>query len=87
MAFAPGVYAQGRADAARMVDEAFRATANLSDISAESLARSPKAIAALRMTTRLPLARDRLAGLSSVARGVFERLEQGFVPLQTDFPF
>jgi hypothetical protein len=77
---APAAFQGARAGAMALVSKTMLGTSDLLSISVASLKAEPTSLAILRMATAPPLARDRLAGLSGVSRGLVETLEEGFLP-------
>lgn len=77
---APAAFQGARADAMALVAQTMLSTNDLLSISVASLRAEPTSLALLRMATAPPIARDRLAGLSGVSRGLVETLEEGFLP-------
>ena len=78
--FAPATFVQARNNAIEKVEAAFRETDSFNKLSAEVLLESPDSLAILRMSTTPPLARDRLAGLADVPKGIIKSLEEGKTP-------
>ena len=78
--FAPATFRTERTAATDVVLDAFRRTADLTDMSIPTLQADPKLLAVLRMCCAPPIARDRLAGLASVPNSAIKTLESGRVP-------
>lgn len=78
--FAPATFVQARNSAIEKVESAFSKTDSFNKLTAEMLRESPESLAILRMSTTPPLARDRLAGLADVSKGVVKALEEGKTP-------
>lgn len=73
--FAPETFRGQRAAQAGWTERLFAATDHLRAITAEALLKTPGLLAALRMATAPPLARDRLMGLTYVRASTVDRLE------------
>lgn len=71
---------QARNRAIEKVEAAFRKTDSFNNLTAEMLHEAPESLAILRMSTTPPLARDRLAGLANVSKGIVKALEEGKEP-------
>lgn len=82
MRFAPEAYRAQRVESAGQVESALERTANLTDVGATVIRRHPEVLAMLRMATAPPIARDRLAGLAGVSRGLVKTLEEGRLPIR-----
>lgn len=82
--FAPETYRDTRAATAGKVAEALELSSYLANIAPDDLKKSPGILAILRMTTRPPLARDRLIGLAGVSPNLVKTMEKGTVPSQMD---
>ncbi|MGH3088306.1 MAG: XamI family restriction endonuclease, partial [Rubrobacteraceae bacterium] len=82
MRFAPEAYRSQRVEAAGRVESALERTANLTDVSASVFRSYPDTLTMLRMATAPPIARDRLAGLACVSRGLVKTLEEGRLPVR-----
>lgn len=80
MRFAPETYRAQRVEATTRVVSALERTANLTTVSASVLRDDPAVLPMLRMSTAPPIARDRLAGLAGVSRGLVQILEEGRLP-------
>ena len=78
--FAPQTYITERNEAARVVEEALKRTNDLTAINTEVLRQRPALLHIFRMLTAPPIARDRLAGLSYIAKNTVESLEEGKIP-------
>ena len=78
--FAPKAFRETRNKTTGIVEEALKATHNLTDVRPSALKARPGVLATLRMCTCPPLARDRLAGLAMVSRNLVERMECGALP-------
>lgn len=75
MQFAPQTYRDTRVRTTADVESALRLTANLTNITPTALRANPGVLPMLRMATAPPLARDRLIGLSGVAKNLVESME------------
>ena len=80
LTFAPATFVQARNNAIEKVEAAFRKTDSFNNLTTEMLRESPESLAILRMSTTPPLARDRLAGLADVSKGIVKSLEEGKAP-------
>lgn len=80
MRFAPEAYRTTRVRTTKDVEEALKATANLTDVSANVLRAMPAVIATLRMSTCPPIAVDRLIGLAKVPSNLVGCMEKGKLP-------
>jgi len=78
--FAPATFVQARNNAIEKVEAAFRKTDSFNKLTEEMLLESPESLSILRMSTTPPLARDRLAGLADVSKGIVKSLEEGKTP-------
>jgi XamI restriction endonuclease len=78
--FAPKAYQRSRKGSINQVRRAFKATSNFRLVDNQRLSSHPEMISTLRMATSPPLARDRLAGLSGVSKGLLESLEKNVLP-------
>ncbi len=76
MRFAPETYRQARRELTGQVHIAFENTNDLTNITPQMLRRHPDVLAALRMATAPPIARDRLSGLAYVSRTIINTMEQ-----------
>lgn len=77
MRFAPTTFREARVRTTKQVEDALKATANLTDIRPETLAANPGVLPMLRMAACPPLARDRLVGLAGVSKNLVLRMEEG----------
>jgi hypothetical protein len=83
MRFAPKTYRGTRVKTTLQVKSALDKTANLTDISPQTLKSAPAILPILRMVTAPPLARDRLIGLASVSPNLVKSMEiDGRLPPQ-----
>ncbi len=73
--FAPETYRTTRVETTRSVEETFKRTKNLTDISPAILRQYPQVLPILRMSTAPPIARDRLIGLADVDPGLVKSME------------
>lgn len=73
---APQAFRESRANATVFVEQAFKATDYLRDITPANLRVNPAILPVLRMSTCPPLAVDRLIGLSGVAKGLVAGIEK-----------
>lgn len=81
LAFAPEAYRETRRKTASSVATCLDKTDYLRNIHSEILINDPSLLAILRMTTRPPIARDRLIGLSGITPYVVKSMEiSGKVP-------
>ncbi len=81
--FAPQVFRETRIKVTEIVASTLKATNNLKRLQPEILRQNPSILPTLRMCTCPPIARDRLIGLSSVAKSVVERMEvEGKLPVR-----
>ena len=78
--FAPKTYRETRSKATEGVMQMMAHTANITDVSAESLAADPTVLPALRMSTCPPLAVERLVGLAGVPVNLVKKMEVGTLP-------
>lgn len=78
--FAPKTYIEEREKAAVQVEEAFKKTRDLTNLSSAAIIADPSLVHILRMVTAPPIARDRLSGLSYVKKTIVDKLEQGMMP-------
>ncbi|HJQ09054.1 MAG TPA: XamI family restriction endonuclease [Candidatus Saccharimonadales bacterium] len=82
--FAPQTYKETRANTADKVLEALELSHYFAHISPDNLKENPSILAILRMTTRPPIARDRLIGLSGVSPNLVSSMEKGVLPTRMD---
>lgn len=81
--FAPDAYRQTRNKTADNVMHALDKSSFLRNITATSLKENPSMLSILRMTTRPPLARDRLIGLAGVSSNLVKSMElKNIIPLR-----
>ncbi|MCL2120195.1 MAG: XamI family restriction endonuclease, partial [Planctomycetaceae bacterium] len=80
--FAPKAYLETRHQTSEKVENAFRLTNDLRDLTAEILRNNPAILPALRMSTCPPLARDRLINLANVSPSLVKSLENGKLPVR-----
>lgn len=73
--FAPQTFRDERERAIAAVEEMLSRTRQLRDITSGELRNHPGILSALRMVTAPPIARDRLAGLADVPKGLVKSLE------------
>jgi hypothetical protein len=73
--FAPDAYKQTRNKTATSVLDALEQSSYLRNITPVSLKENPSMLSILRMTTRPPLARDRLIGLAGVSPNLVKTME------------
>jgi hypothetical protein len=78
--FAPQAYRETRASTAEQVLAALEQSAHLTNINTAMLKANPAILAILRMTTRPPIARDRLIGLAGVSSNLVGSMEKGIIP-------
>lgn len=78
--FAPQTYMAERQNAVKMVEKTFKLTNDLTLMTAETVLSNPSLLHVFRMLTAPPIARDRLAGLASLAKTTVETLEEGRLP-------
>jgi hypothetical protein len=78
--FAPKAYRDTRSSTAEKVLGALEQSFYLTDISSQVLKNNPGILSILRMTTRPPIARDRLIGLSGVPASTVTTMEKGTIP-------
>lgn len=76
MRFAPQAFRTTRVQTTKDVEEALRASRNLTDITPALLKQHPEILPTLRMSTCPPLAVDRLIGLASVSPNLVKCMEQ-----------
>ncbi|WP_052848682.1 XamI family restriction endonuclease [Streptomyces avicenniae] len=76
LAAAPQAYQDTRLVTVHEVERAFGWTADMTAVTPEVLEEHPDVLAALRMSTAPPLARDRLVGLSSGSRSLLDSMEK-----------
>src|SRR2546425_9431606 len=76
MEFAPRAFRETRIATTRQVREALGWTDNLTKITPKLLREHPGVLPMLRMATCPPIARDRLAGLSTASKGLIGHLEK-----------
>lgn len=72
---APPTFIRTRRRTTKAVEEALIETADLTDISSETLAANPGILPILRMATAPPIARDRLIGLAGVPSSLVGAME------------
>jgi hypothetical protein len=82
--FAPKAYRDTRSSTAEKVLSALEQSFYLTDISPQVLRANPGILSILRMTTRPPIARDRLIGLSGVPINLVGSMEKGSIPSRMD---
>ncbi|MES2216416.1 MAG: XamI family restriction endonuclease [Patescibacteria group bacterium] len=82
--FAPKAYRDTRSSTAEKVLLALEQSFYLTDISPQVLRANPGILSILRMTTRPPIARDRLIGLSGVPINLVGSMEKGSIPSRMD---
>lgn len=75
MRFAPQAFRATRIQATKDVEEALRASGNLTDIKPALLRKHPEILPTLRMSTCPPLAVDRLIGLAGVSPNLVKCME------------
>jgi len=80
--FAPKAYLETRILTTEKVENAFRLTNDLRNITADILQSHPAILSTLRMSTCPPLARDRLINLSKVSSSLVKTLEDGKLPVR-----
>lgn len=80
MKFAPSTYRETRLKTTEFVREALSLTNDLRSITPEVLAKYPKVLPTLRMSTAPPLARDRLIGLAQANKNLILKMEEGAIP-------
>ena len=80
LSFAPKTYMTERQEATKEVEEAFRLTSYLRQMTSEDVMSKPTLLRVFRMLTAPPIARDRLSGLASMAKATIETLEEGKQP-------
>lgn len=73
--FAPQAFRETRIKTTKQVEQALKATSNLTDIKPEILKSNPNVLQMLRMTTCPPIARDRLIGLAGVSPNLVKKME------------
>lgn len=73
---APKAYRETRLTTIKDVEHTLQRTADMTNISPEVLKSHPKSLAALRMSTAPPIARDRLVGLSYGSKSLVEKMEK-----------
>jgi hypothetical protein len=78
--FAPKAFRAERARAIQPVDQAFRASSNLTILTPDVLRRNPGIVETLRMCCCPPIARERLSGLAGVNLSFVKTLEGGSLP-------
>ena len=76
MRFAPQAFRESRIDATKMVEQSFKDTDFLNDITAINLKANPSMLPVLRMSTCPPVAVDRLVGLAGVPKGIVDAIEK-----------
>jgi XamI restriction endonuclease len=77
MQFAPTAFRAERNRTTQSVKDMFARTASLTALSPMVLKAHPSILAALRMSTCPPIARDRLVGLSGVNKNLVKKMEEG----------
>lgn len=83
--FAPQAYRDTRANTAAQVASALEQSNFLTHISPQNLTANPKMLSILRMSTRPPIARDRLIGLAGVSSNLVGSMEiKGVIPSHMD---
>lgn len=81
MQFAPEAYRASRVQTTKDIESTLKATRNLTNIGADSLKANPAALPTLRMSTCLPLAVDRLIGITGVSANLVKVMDkQGKLP-------
>jgi hypothetical protein len=75
MKFAPAAFRAKREHVAEEIEHMLIHTSDLQNLTPAALLTYPKAIAALRMSTAPPIARDRLVGLARVSKLLVENME------------
>lgn len=81
--FAPETYRETRKSTAAQVSDALELSNFLTHISADNIKNNPKILSILRMSTRPPIARDRLIGLAGVSSNLVGSLElKGKIPVR-----
>jgi hypothetical protein len=75
--FAPVTFQDTHKSATEAVIAALLNANDLQQLTPATIKAYPIALATFRMATAPPIARDRLAGLADVPRGLVEKLEQG----------
>ncbi|OGB87969.1 restriction endonuclease [candidate division WOR-1 bacterium RIFCSPLOWO2_02_FULL_46_20] len=80
--FAPKTFRITRKDTSNTVLETFKLTSNLQKLTPAILKKHPSIIQTLRMSTCPPIARDRLVGLTSIAKHLILSMEEGKLPPQ-----
>jgi len=78
--FAPKAFRETRVRTTQEVKSALERTNNLRRVRPELLKGQPSVIFTLRMSTAPPIARDRLAGLAKVSKGLLLIMERGLLP-------
>ena len=76
LSFAPDAYRTERVAAAASVQGMLAETNYLLEITPKQLRERPEILAALRMSTAPPIARDRLIGLAGVSKSLVESMEK-----------
>lgn len=82
--FAPKTYRDTRLKTTEFVEDALSLTNDLRSITPDVLAKHPKVLPALRMSTAPPLARDRLVGLAYTSKNLVLVMEKGAIPPRLD---
>lgn len=77
---APEAYRTTRGKIVDEVADAFRLTADMSEITPQVIKVSPGILRTLRMSTAPPIARDRLVGLAYSTKNIVYTLEDGSIP-------
>jgi hypothetical protein len=80
MKFAPVTYRKTRLKTTELVQEALSLTNDLRSITPDVLAKYPRVLPTLRMSTAPPLARDRLIGLAHANKNLVLTMEEGSIP-------
>lgn len=78
--FAPQTYMEERRESTKVVEEAFRLTSDLNQITPAVVMSKPSLLHVFRMLTAPPIARDRLSGLASLTKTTIETMEEGRLP-------
>ena len=87
MRSAPAAFKGVRDHTAKDVEDTLVMTQNLTDVGVELLKKRPSVLPSLRMSTRPPLARDRLVGLAGVSNNLVRTMEKsGRLPSQMPQP-
>lgn len=80
--FAPKAYLETRRKTTEKVENTFRFTNDLHNLTADVLKKNPAILPTLRMATCPPLARDRLINLANVPSSLVKSLECGKLPVK-----